>query len=66
MSEGLSHKAEMGYYLDEAKFEKKVHLHEIFLFWFFALIKHTVYRPSNKAFQCFRFCSWIRQLILIF
>jgi hypothetical protein len=36
----------------------KVHLHEIFLFWFLALIKHTVHRPNNKAFECFRFCSW--------
>jgi hypothetical protein len=35
----------------------KVHLHKIFLFSFFALIEHILYRPNNKDFACFRFCS---------
>ncbi len=32
----------------------------VFLHW------SNIYRPNNKAFECFRFCSWIRRLIRIF
>jgi hypothetical protein len=26
----------------------------------------NIYRPNNKAFECFRFCTWIHRLIQIF
>jgi hypothetical protein len=42
----------------------KAHLHEIFLFLFLHL--SNTYRPNNKAFEFFRFCSRIRRLIRIF
>jgi hypothetical protein len=41
-----------------------VHLHEIFLFSFLHL--SNTYRPNNKAFERFQFCSWICGFIRIF
>jgi hypothetical protein len=35
-------------------------------FWSGFLHWSNIHRPNNKTFECFRFCTWIRQLILIF
>jgi hypothetical protein len=42
----------------------EVHLHEIFRSGF--LCWSNIYKPNNKGFVCFLFCSCIRRLILIF
>ncbi len=44
----------------------KVHLHEIFLFSFSALIQHIYSRPKNLTLKFFWCCSWFRRLIGIF